>query len=432
MTKTKNALIASAVTILICITLLIGTTFAWFQSTAQLTVNKIESGTLDVKIEKFNGKSWEDAEGQVLNFSNGSSSEILYEPGASYSLPDLRITNNGSLSLKYKVVFSSVSGDITLAEVLDVYLNGSKVGTLKDVLTSTDPDGFAHGYLDGYTSTETLKISVKMQESADNSYQGKQITSVSVTVYAAQNTAEQDITGTLYDKDATYSGSLEGSFYEIHTDEDKTIDEGGKTINLNYEGGNTLASSNGSKVTLKNANYTGSAEAFYLGEYKGATADYNDDTYLENVNITNLEVTNGISHLNDKISSAVYCYGETELENCKITGTVTKAGDEYTPYDICFVNQSTGIARNCEFGSIYVFTQANVTLDNVKADKITTAAATHVSRAALVIKSGCEIGSIEITCYSHRTPALTIEEGASVGSITFNGVTYTQAQWANR
>ena len=48
--STKRALIFSALAILMCVAMLIGTTFAWFTDTASTGVNKIQAGNLDVKL----------------------------------------------------------------------------------------------------------------------------------------------------------------------------------------------------------------------------------------------------------------------------------------------------------------------------------------------------------------------------------------------
>ena len=49
--NTKRALVSSALAMLVCVALLIGTTFAWFTDTASTGVNKIQSGSLDVELE---------------------------------------------------------------------------------------------------------------------------------------------------------------------------------------------------------------------------------------------------------------------------------------------------------------------------------------------------------------------------------------------
>ena len=48
---TKRALLSSVLAMLLCVTMLIGTTFAWFTDTASTAVNKIQAGNLDVALE---------------------------------------------------------------------------------------------------------------------------------------------------------------------------------------------------------------------------------------------------------------------------------------------------------------------------------------------------------------------------------------------
>ena len=218
---TKRALLSSVMAIVLCLAMLIGTTFAWFTDSASTAVNKIQAGTLDVALEMKSNEvnddgsaKWVPAEGQTLGWVAADSraqEQIIWEPGATYALPELRIVNKGNLALKYKVVFSAINGDedaMKLAEVLDVSLNGNKVGTLKDALTSTDTDGFAHGNLtakgtEGATSG-VLKITVQMQTTAGNDYQGLSIGGIAVTLLATQDTVENDSFGNQYDKDAEY------------------------------------------------------------------------------------------------------------------------------------------------------------------------------------------------------------------------------------
>ena len=109
----KKALFCSLLTILLSTTMLIGTTFAWFTDTASTSVNKIQAGTLDVVLEmatEWNDdksvKTWSTAEGQTLDFKKAdNTTTILWEPGCTYELPELRISNNGNLALKYKILF---------------------------------------------------------------------------------------------------------------------------------------------------------------------------------------------------------------------------------------------------------------------------------------------------------------------------------------
>ena len=48
---TKRALLSSVTAMLICVAMLIGTTFAWFTDSASTAVNKIQAGTLDIELQ---------------------------------------------------------------------------------------------------------------------------------------------------------------------------------------------------------------------------------------------------------------------------------------------------------------------------------------------------------------------------------------------
>ena len=123
--STKRALITSALAILMCAAMLIGTTFAWFTDTASTGVNKIQAGNLDIELQmKDNDGKWVTAEGKTLSFLvNGKipaeETQILWEPGCAYTLPELRVVNNGNLALKYKVVVSGFQGSAKLNNVID-------------------------------------------------------------------------------------------------------------------------------------------------------------------------------------------------------------------------------------------------------------------------------------------------------------------------
>ena len=88
--STKRALVSSALAILMCVAMLIGTTFAWFTDTASTGVNKIQAGNLDIELQmKDNDDNWVNAEGKTLPFLvNGKipaeGTPILWEPGGTY------------------------------------------------------------------------------------------------------------------------------------------------------------------------------------------------------------------------------------------------------------------------------------------------------------------------------------------------------------
>lgn len=212
---------------------------------------------------------------------------------------------------------------------------------------------------------------------------------------------------------------------------DVTIDECGNTIVFDTDEANVFASDNsGAKVTVSNAIYTGSTQGFYLGAYTNGVYNYN--TEFDNVTIKDVEVSTDITDKGEHISAGAWVYGKTcTLKGCTFTGTTTSATN-CKVYDVCFVNKSNSVAENCTFGNVYVYAQAKLTLNNVKADYIKTGAIEYNNLGSLVIGAGSNIKTIEINCSDKYTPALTIEDSATVGTIVYKGDSYSQAEWLAR
>ena len=200
--STKRALISSALAILMCVAMLISTTFAWFTDTASTGVNKIQAGNLNIELQmKDNDGKWVNAEGKTLSFLvNGKipaeGTQILWEPGCTYTLPELRIVNNGNLALKYKVVVSGIQGSAKLNEVIDWTM---KLDDANFIM------GSEHSLAAKNNDTvdfDIFTISGTMDKNAGNEYQNESIDGISINVYATQDTVENDSFGNTYDKDA--------------------------------------------------------------------------------------------------------------------------------------------------------------------------------------------------------------------------------------
>ena len=190
--STKRALLGSVMAMVLCLAMLVGATFAWFTDTASTGVNKIQAGKLDVALEmKDAAGQWVSAEGKTLDFVKAAAGEqVLWEPGCTYTLPELRVVNNGNLALKYKVTITGINGSAKLNDVID--------WTINDADLSAD-----HSLAAGATS-EALTIKGHMKESAGNEYMNESIDGIAITVAATQDTVENDSFGNTYDKDAEY------------------------------------------------------------------------------------------------------------------------------------------------------------------------------------------------------------------------------------
>ena len=135
---TKRALLTSVMALVMCVVMLVGTTFAWFTDTASTGVNKIVSGNL--KVDIIGEKS--DSHIETLNFTKAgtvvgtdAAAAILWEPGCRYLTEGFRIANNGNLALKWKaeinkggardgkVAGSTIAKDgKSLLDVIDFYV----------------------------------------------------------------------------------------------------------------------------------------------------------------------------------------------------------------------------------------------------------------------------------------------------------------------
>ena len=191
--STKRALLGSVVAMVLCLAMLIGATFAWFTDTASTGVNKIQAGNLDVALEMQNADGkWVSAEGKTLDFVKAAGAEneaILWEPGCTYTLPELRVVNNGNLALKYKVAITGINGSAKLNTAIE--------WTIGDVAMGTEQH-LAAGESNAFT------IKGHMKESAGNEYMNESIDGIAITVVATQDTVESDSFNKDYDAGAEY------------------------------------------------------------------------------------------------------------------------------------------------------------------------------------------------------------------------------------
>ena len=97
-TKTaKNALLIAAVALMLCVSMFVGTTFAWFTDQETSANNKIIAGNLDVKLLHTNSvDTAEEVTENTLLFDTIT----RWEPGA-VIWENLVVENDGNLALKY-------------------------------------------------------------------------------------------------------------------------------------------------------------------------------------------------------------------------------------------------------------------------------------------------------------------------------------------
>ena len=209
---TKRALLTSVMALVMCVVMLVGTTFAWFTDTASTGVNKIVSGNLKVDIIGADNENHV----EKLNFKNAAGAEgeaLLWEPGCRYLTVGFRIANKGNLALKWKaeinkdnIVDGKVEGSTiakdgkSLLDVIDFYVVTKAADGTE---TAVAIENFT-GKLGATETSGVYYIKGVMKTTAGNDYQDLTLDGITITVYATQDTVENDSFGNEYDKDATY------------------------------------------------------------------------------------------------------------------------------------------------------------------------------------------------------------------------------------
>ena len=210
--STKRALLLSALSLLMCVSMLIGSTFAWFTDSVTSGNNKIVAGNLDVALYHTNGT---DTDEEVTDTTKLFDEVALWEPGAMV-WEKLTVRNLGSLALKYTLSVNvsdvSVVNGKSLADVLKVAVM-TEQPTRDNIKTATtqDLETFAlkgEGVLDAKTGVDTFYVAIYWAPTADdNDYNiaGEQLyATLGVNLLATQATVEKDSFDEKYDANAKY------------------------------------------------------------------------------------------------------------------------------------------------------------------------------------------------------------------------------------
>ena len=218
---TKRSLLTSVFALVLCVAMLVGSTFAWFTDTATTGVNKITSGKLDVKLSYLtNDNEWKEVTKDTQLFDNNA----LWEPGHT-EVAYLKVENAGNLALKYQLsvnVANEVAGknangdDINLSKYINmgVVENQSTAFANRDDARAavTDAGSIATttktGSIAAKGDAQYVALVVYMPETVGNeaNYVGETAPSIDlgVTLVATQDTVESDSFGKDYDDKATY------------------------------------------------------------------------------------------------------------------------------------------------------------------------------------------------------------------------------------
>ena len=220
MKNSKQALLRSVIALLLCVSMFVSTTFAWFTDSVFSMNNIIQAGNLDIELEWYDGTAWL----SVNENTNVFPKESLWEPGHT-EVVYLRIKNAGSLALKYQLgvhVSSQTEGTNVKGEkfkLSDYIMMGavntepsfpSREAARNAVTTSYSlTKGFAtEGEMQVGAADKYVALVVYMPETVGNeaNYRGDAVPTIhlGISLLATQLSAENDSFGPDYDNDAQF------------------------------------------------------------------------------------------------------------------------------------------------------------------------------------------------------------------------------------
>lgn len=485
----KRALLSSVMSIILCFTMLLGTTFAWFADSAVSGSNVIKSGNLDVEVEyTLDGETWNDLDGAADLFQKG-----LWEPGHT-EVVAFKITNNGSLALKYAANMNIIDetvgktkddADIVLSDILTVSTlvqqavnedgSSNQIGDITLGLAFSSENGVGYENTAAFKAGNVLRndvelhpgaahyliVKVDMAETVGNeaNHNGTDIPTIEfgVNLLATQFTYEEDSFGTDYDKDATYNGALtannnvysltgdvtvvDKSFFSDYTaTEAYTVNGNGATVTgaatsvdaFQWENNGTIpvmstifSSADGAKVTVNDITFTGTMSSVMAGNYVDTESNW-FNTEFNNVNIVDAEVVS----FSANISPALCVYGNLTMNDCNVYGTTLSSLDTdpmWPVYDVAVVNSSVTEINGGTIGSIYSWAKAKLVLNDVEVDSITPRGNMNTSTAyGIYINDGTTVDKIDLSNITNSAKVnITIAEGAVVNQIVDGSDTYT-------
>jgi predicted ribosomally synthesized peptide with SipW-like signal peptide len=235
--NSKKALIVSAAAISLSAVLFAGTTYAWFTDSAKSGTSVIKSGNLKASLQIWNGTEYVDVTDSTDVLAVLAGTDTLWEPGHT-EVAYLKVSNTGSLALKYQLsvsVLSETAGTNAAGDAYNLsdYLVFSQITSDTPVTYANRSDARAAAGtslgLKSYTEENTLypngstlgdseqyiALVVYMPESVGNEANPKTGTamptiSLGTVLSATQAPVEKDSYDQFYDDGLSYPAASTG------------------------------------------------------------------------------------------------------------------------------------------------------------------------------------------------------------------------------
>ncbi len=217
----KRALIMAILSMVVCLSMFAGTTFAWFTDSVTSSNNVIKAGNLDIELyyQKEGMTDW----AKVTGDTNVFMEDALWEPGHTQVIK-LKVANEGSLALKYQLgvyVVSEVGSTNVNEEAFKLsefikygIVDGAQTYTRSEAISAVDATATA---LNKAYNSDVIQLNSKeekivtmvvyMPTTVDNKANAKKgapvpTINLGLDLFATQLEAEKDSFGNDYDKNA--------------------------------------------------------------------------------------------------------------------------------------------------------------------------------------------------------------------------------------
>jgi len=355
---TKRALLTSVTALVMCVVMLAGTTFAWFTDTASTGVNKIQAGNLKMDVQyTLDGNEWKLLDGASNLFQKG-----LWEPGHT-EVVALKVTNTGSLALKYNISMNVVSETEGTNKAGETYKlsNYLKVKTLAQGANDFGNVALALAFGDrasgglAYDSEKSFSdvgvlandqslqpgmegnyiiMKVYMPETVGNEANARSTGEAAsiefgINVVATQQQSERDSFGDNYDRDATYPVIVSNQ----QQANDAITNATAKKVNISIASGQTITLDSGiahegdksrdvtfvgdGTQTVDVAKNASAAEgAKHLNYQRGSTFTFENLTIENGTDTYDGIVCDELTYKNCTIKGVTTLYGKATFINC--------------------------------------------------------------------------------------------------------------------
>ena len=363
---TKRALLTSVMALVMCVVMLVGTTFAWFTDTASTGVNKIQAGNLKMEVtyknaETVNNSITDTKFEPVTKETNVFMEDAPWEPGhVEYVV--LKISNAGTLALKYKLGINIASETSStnvfnkpfkLSDYIEfAVIDGDQSNLGRDDLVAAATAAGNHVLNVGYTnedhllagatgSEKTVTLVVWMPKSVGNEANYKVAEGITapsidlgISVAATQYTYEKDSFDETYDKNATYPVIVSNQ----QQANDAITNATDKKVNISIASGQTITLDSGiahEGAKSRNVTFVGdgtqtvdvitnaiSAEGGQLNYQRGSTFTFENMTIQAGEGDFDGVVCNELTYKNCTIKGKLTLYGKATFIDCVFDNTM--------------------------------------------------------------------------------------------------------------